>query len=46
MLKMSDVSTVALRPETKVKLNMVGKKGQTYDQIISALVSKILEEKN
>jgi len=43
---MSRLTTVALRPKTKVKLNMMGKKGQTYDQIISELVSKILEETN
>ena len=43
---MSRISTVALKPETKVKLNMVGKKGQTYDQIISELVSKTGREMN
>ena len=31
---------VAIIPQTKVRLNEIGKKGQTYDQIIQELLSK------
>jgi len=37
--------TIALNPETKEKLNQLGKKGQTYDQIIKELLSKWKFEK-
>jgi len=42
---MAKFETIALNPETKEKLNQLGKKGQTYDEILSTLIQK-LEEKN
>lgn len=42
---MTKFETIALNPETKVKLNQLGKKGETYDKIVSTLI-QTLEEKN
>jgi len=36
---------VAIRPQTKTRLNEIGRKGQTYDQIIKELLSKWKFEK-
>jgi len=42
---MAKFETIALNPETKAKLNQLGKKSETYDEIVSTLIQK-LEEKN
>jgi len=33
-------ATIAITPHTKTKLNEIGKKGETYDQIILKLLEK------
>lgn len=41
---MSDKTSVSVKKSTKEELSTVGKKGQTFDQIISELLKKWNEE--
>ena len=40
MSKIRDGKTVKLRPETVERLKDIGKKGETYDDIINRLIDK------
>jgi len=38
--------TISIRPETHQRLLSIGKMGQSFDEVISELVEKLLEGKN
>lgn len=43
---MKDMTTVAVKHKTKEKLNRIGQKGQTYDDIIEILCEEYFSNKN
>jgi len=39
---MQDITTITIRKETREKLKEIGKKGETYDEIIKRLIELYL----
>jgi len=43
IIPMPEVTTVSIRQETRKKLMELGKKGETYDDVINRLISRLEE---
>lgn len=43
IIPMPEVTTISIRQETRKKLMELGKKGETYDDVINRLISRLEE---